>query len=76
VTAFLWNAWYDLIMLYGAGSGRCLCGDSGGAGRRLVREGKKGNIRLIILPSTISTNLPAGSLNSEFGYLIFWPKML
>ncbi len=36
-------------MIHGAGSGRCLCGDSGGDGRRFVREGKKGNIRTVIL---------------------------
>jgi hypothetical protein len=45
-------------MIHGAVPGRCLCGDSGGDGRRLVREGKKGNIRTVILPSTaLSANL-------------------
>lgn len=52
-------------MIHGAGSGRCLCGDSGGDGRRFVREGKKGNIRIIILHFAMSTNLLAGFVNAD-----------
>ena len=52
-------------MIHGAGSGRCLCVDSGGDGRRFVREGKKGNIMVIILHFIISTNLMAGTVNAD-----------